>query len=601
MRASLAATIVAGFVLLAPATALAADAAIDGTRALPDRDTRTGKIRPDAAQRAGARALGAQVNWNRFGTPSSLVDPGGALATGVRGATAAAAARAWLDANKALFRLDSTAGLELQSDSELAGGAGHAVTLRQTIGGLEAGGGGLVTIGLKRDGDWHVISAAGSLHGGTTLAGEAAARARGGRAEGRARTRVRSVRWRRSSRPRSRARRASRASSWPGSPTSSPRGRWRSRPSATAGSRPTRRWSLDTAGVRARGPTAPTWTRAAARSSPARASSTTPRRPRPGPVTFAGELPPQDGGCDVLKGPYTVAAGAGVRAIDVFADADTPAQDIVLKLFLGTSLVAQADTLPHARADPLRARRRRPGRRLPRPGVRVRRRRPAGRAAHVLGHRHARRQHAARALHRALDAFGGTPPQNALDADPWNNPSTDTREEWCWKASSAADDCDEVVGNLAARSPWDYDPRVQRVLEHDGRQQRPVGRVLDRRRLPRRLPVPPGERRARLHIPVDQRLEHRRLQPRHALRRRVRRRRELRHRRGDDQPVRPAQPDARLGLRARVHRGQLERPGRRTSASPRPTARTTRCSAAPRPARPRRRPASTPPRATTRT
>ena len=104
--------------------ALAADVAIDGTRALPDRDTRSGQIRPAAAQRADARALGARVNWNRFGTPSSLVDPGGALATGVRGATPAAAARAWLDANAALFRLDSADGLELQSDNALAGGAG---------------------------------------------------------------------------------------------------------------------------------------------------------------------------------------------------------------------------------------------------------------------------------------------------------------------------------------------------------------------------------------------------------------------------------------------------------------------------------------------
>ena len=69
------------------------------------------------------------MTWNRFGTPSSLVDPGGALATGVRGATPAAAARAWLDANAALFRLDSADGLELVSDNALAGGAGHAVTL----------------------------------------------------------------------------------------------------------------------------------------------------------------------------------------------------------------------------------------------------------------------------------------------------------------------------------------------------------------------------------------------------------------------------------------------------------------------------------------
>ena len=126
MRVSLAATVVAGLVVFAcggrrrsPPTRRSTAPA-----ALPDRDTRTGQIRPAAAQRADARALGARVNWNRFGTPSSLVDPGGALATGVRGATPAAAARAWLDANAALFRLDSADGLELQSDNALAGGAG---------------------------------------------------------------------------------------------------------------------------------------------------------------------------------------------------------------------------------------------------------------------------------------------------------------------------------------------------------------------------------------------------------------------------------------------------------------------------------------------
>ena len=41
-----------------------------------------------------------------------------------------------------------------------------------------------------------------------------------------------------------------------------------------------------------------------------------------------------------------------------------------------------------------------------------------------------------------------------LPSDPWNNPSIDTRETWCWRA---APDCDKVVGNLASRGPWDYD------------------------------------------------------------------------------------------------------------------------------------------------
>jgi hypothetical protein len=52
--------------------------------------------------------------------------------------------------------------------------------------------------------------------------------------------------------------------------------------------------------------------------------------------TFNGELPEGDGGCDTTKGPYTVAAGDGIRAIDVFANADSLLNDIVLKLFQGT-------------------------------------------------------------------------------------------------------------------------------------------------------------------------------------------------------------------------------------------------------------------------
>jgi len=53
--------------------------------------------------------------------------------------------------------------------------------------------------------------------------------------------------------------------------------------------------------------------------------------------------------------------------------------------------------------------------------------------------------------------FPGSPLHNTLAADPWNNPSTDIREAWCWKATANPADCDEVVGNLASRAPWDHD------------------------------------------------------------------------------------------------------------------------------------------------
>jgi hypothetical protein len=66
----------------------------------------------------------------------------------------------------------------------------------------------------------------------------------------------------------------------------------------------------------------------------------------PSPVfTFQGGLPPTEGACDARKGPYTVEAGDHIRAIDVFAGADHPLQDIVLNLYFGDTRVAQADAL----------------------------------------------------------------------------------------------------------------------------------------------------------------------------------------------------------------------------------------------------------------
>ena len=61
------------------------------------------------------------------------------------------------------------------------------------------------------------------------------------------------------------------------------------------------------------------------------------------PVTipFSGELPPVNGGCAPRHGPFAV--GSGVRFLRVFADADGVGQDIVLRLFFGTTLVAVGD------------------------------------------------------------------------------------------------------------------------------------------------------------------------------------------------------------------------------------------------------------------
>ena len=69
---------------------------------------RSGAIsKPTAAQRAAVRALHAKATWNNYGTPATLMRPGGFLTKQATGATAVIAARGWLAKHRALFRLSS--------------------------------------------------------------------------------------------------------------------------------------------------------------------------------------------------------------------------------------------------------------------------------------------------------------------------------------------------------------------------------------------------------------------------------------------------------------------------------------------------------------
>ena len=74
---------------------------------LPDYDSRA-SVAPSADQLAAANALGADVSWNRFGVASSVSNGGDYVTKGLQAPDAVSAARNWLEANKALFRLDST-------------------------------------------------------------------------------------------------------------------------------------------------------------------------------------------------------------------------------------------------------------------------------------------------------------------------------------------------------------------------------------------------------------------------------------------------------------------------------------------------------------
>ncbi|HZB84958.1 MAG TPA: M36 family metallopeptidase, partial [Gaiellaceae bacterium] len=165
-----------GLTLLVPSSSLGIVqiAEIDGEQA-SEIDSRTAALPPTTAQTAAVERLGAEVRWNEFGTPQSLVKHGGFLAANLKAGDAADAARAWVEANRSLFRLDSLAGLELQNDVRLTGSNGHAVVFRQRIGGLTTAADGVLVVGVvgsaKRG--WDVAYVSSRVIGDTTLAGTA--------------------------------------------------------------------------------------------------------------------------------------------------------------------------------------------------------------------------------------------------------------------------------------------------------------------------------------------------------------------------------------------------------------------------------------------
>ncbi len=416
-------------------------------------DSRTGKLRPTGAQRAAAKTMGAAVTWNRFGTPASLSKRGKFLATGIRGQNAVAAARAWLDANKAVFGLSSTAGLRLDSDARLTASRGHAVNFRQVFDGVETADGGLVTVGITGSAasGWKVAYVSSSLTRSTSLA--------------------------------------------PGSVELSARQGWAEAAQATgesfsASDVETAKSSGEYKSLRVEGADSLQYVRLVAFPTPGRGvlpayeSLVVDKANAKGervfvdardgtllarfnlvhnlaesafvPVTipFSGTLPATDGGCAPRNGPFAV--GPGVRFLRVFANANTPAQDIVLHLYLDTTLIASADTgfTPEViHYEPAGG--------VP-PGnyfVEVCEFGPDGAPpVEPRGYTGTFTIDDTAAPHPYLarwQVFPANPPLNQLPAYPWNNPSTDTRELWCWEQGDAAD-CDRVVGNLASRGPWDY-------------------------------------------------------------------------------------------------------------------------------------------------
>jgi hypothetical protein len=140
---------------------------------LADLDTRTATIAPSQAQLDAVAALGATARWTDFATAQSLIRHGGFLATGIQAASAEDAALAFVEANRGLYRLDSAAGLKVDTVAPL-GASGYAVVLRQTVGGLPVSPEGVASIGVVRSGGaWKVAYASSTFVSSDTFSNSA--------------------------------------------------------------------------------------------------------------------------------------------------------------------------------------------------------------------------------------------------------------------------------------------------------------------------------------------------------------------------------------------------------------------------------------------
>jgi extracellular elastinolytic metalloproteinase len=142
---------------------------------LPDYDSRD-TVAPSDDQLAAAAALHATVDWNQFGTPSSVLKFGGYVASGISAPDAAAAARQFLGANATLFKLQSPDSLQVLTAAPLVGApSDYAVVFQQASGGL-ASMDGLVSVSVvgNAKAGWNIAYAASSLTGDNTATGDTA-------------------------------------------------------------------------------------------------------------------------------------------------------------------------------------------------------------------------------------------------------------------------------------------------------------------------------------------------------------------------------------------------------------------------------------------
>ena len=144
--------------VILPSSVMGQAQILDVHQGLPDVDVRTESLAPSADQLATVSNLGANAEWNQFGTVHSLIKYGDVLASGLSGEPAAAA-REWVRANRSLFRLSesSVSNLELLNDSKLVETQNHVVLFRQRVGDIPVTQDGLITV-LIGDGKVYYVS-----------------------------------------------------------------------------------------------------------------------------------------------------------------------------------------------------------------------------------------------------------------------------------------------------------------------------------------------------------------------------------------------------------------------------------------------------------
>ncbi|HEY7197392.1 MAG TPA: M36 family metallopeptidase, partial [Gaiellaceae bacterium] len=430
---------------------------LDGQKAgLRDFDARTSSRAPSAIQRAAAKKLGVKVRWNKFGTPASLSRQGGYVSTGIAGKTAGDAARRWINNHRALLGLAAGAQVVLLADNRLAASAGHAVTFVQRFGGLKTTNAGSVTVGITGSSaaKWKVAYVSSSLSRSKALAPgkvklnrtQAWAKAAGALGVKSSARVVRSAKtqggWTYLAVGKSAKPQQVRQVAFPMVKQVVPayetlvlnvgeKVGYRTFVDARSG-RILARYNLE--------------------------ENLADLNSLVQTFTFSGTMPATDGACGPFHGPYTV--GPGVRALDGFAAAAITTNDVILKLFRGSAHQTQvlaADTLFSPESFHYE----------PTGGVP-----PDDYWVQVCDFPDG----AVWAEPRTYDgtftiddspapapylarwkAFTSNPLLGTAQADPYNRPSTDIRKIWCWRDAPG---CDRVVENLASRSPWDHNVRL---------------------------------------------------------------------------------------------------------------------------------------------